>query len=167
MKRVIILVTAVLLVIGSLLNAQPERSAHGNMYKQVDSYTHNNRAGFGGGQMNRLERMKVLLKLSAEQELEVSDIKFEHDNFVLDTENKIGKNRLIIKKMMTDNNIDQEKLLSLTSINVELRGKLISSKIKTWLKIYNILDETQKEQWTKMFIKMGQNGKHGKKRFRK
>ncbi|MCF6270662.1 MAG: hypothetical protein L3J41_13190 [Melioribacteraceae bacterium] len=169
MKRIIILTTAVLLVISSALNAQPGMgSSYGNRHKQVDDCsTHNIKAKFGAGQMNRLEKIKVLLKLSAEQEAKVSDIKFEHDNIVLDVKNKIAKNRLLVRKMMTDNKVDQKKLLSLSSTNSELHGKLGSSKIKMWLEIYNILDDTQKEQWTKMFLKMGQKGKHNKNNFRK
>jgi Spy/CpxP family protein refolding chaperone len=171
MKRVIILFAATLLLIGSSLNAQP-----GMGYPPGKPMMNNpmqgpgfqgNKMMSGPMQMNRMERMKMILKLTDEQESKINDIKFEHDNAVLDIKNDIAKNRLVVRKMMTDNKIDEDKLLSLTSTNAELRGKLSSSKINMWLSVYNILDDTQKEQWTKMFGQMGQNSMQGKKGGRK
>ena len=77
----------------------------------------------------------------------------------LEARSEVEKHRLIVRKMMTDNNIDQEKLIKITSENSELQGKIKLSRTTMWLEVYNMLDDTQKEQWTKTF---GQNGRSGK-----
>jgi Spy/CpxP family protein refolding chaperone len=138
----------------------------GNGPKQGAKFHANNMQG-GQGRMNRLEMMKVRLKLTDEQASKISDLKYEHDKFVLDTKNGIAQNRLEVRKMMTDNKVDENKLLSLTSANSNLRSKMSEAKIKMWLNVYNILDDTQKTEWTKMFQHMGQKGMHGKKGGRK
>lgn len=157
MKKVIILLAATLLIIGSSLNAQPGMG-HPHGRPGVKS---NKMMGGGPMQMNRIERMATILKLSDDQKAKVSDIKFKNDNIVLDAKNGIAKNRLIVRKMMTDNKIDESKLLSLTSANAKLRSKISESKIKMWLSVYKILDDTQKIEWTKMFGKMGHHSKYG------
>ena len=157
MKRIMILITAALLVIGSTTNAQ-SRNGNGNSkgMKQGQGYGLNNDKNCTGSRnSSRFERMQEMLDLTDEQTSQISDLRFEHETLALDTRNEIEQNRLIVRKMMTDNEINQEKLLKITSDNSELQGKMKLSKTKMWLDVYNILDDTQKEKWTKTF---GQNG---------
>ena len=156
-----ILVTAALLVFGSTLNAQQGNrggygSNNGMGMKQGQGYN-NNGNGFGNG--TRFERMQSVLNLTDEQTTTISDLRFEHEQMALEANSEIQKHRLIVRKMMTDNNIDQEKLIKITNENSELQGKIKLSRTALWLEVYNMLDDTQKEQWTKTF---GQNGRGGK-----
>ncbi len=163
MKRLMILVTAALLVVGSALTAQPRNgSGYGNSngmgLNQGQGYGFNNNGnGFGSG--TRFERMQTILNLTDEQTTKISDLRFENEQMALEANSEIQKHRLIVRKMMTDNNIDQEKLLKITNENSELQGKIKLSRTTMWLEVYNMLDDTQKEQWTKIF---GQNGRSGK-----
>ena len=153
-----ILVTAALLVIGSTLNAQPRNGSgydNGMELNQGQGYN-NNGNGFGSGA--RFERMQIILKLTDEQTTKISDLRFEHEQMALEANSEIQKHRLIVRKMMTDNNIDQEKLLKITNENSEFQGKIKLSRTTMWLEVYNMLDDTQKEQWTNTF---GQNGRGG------
>lgn len=163
-----ILITAALLVIGSTTNAQ-SRNGNSKGMKQGQGYGQNNDKNCTGSRnSSRFERMQEMLDLTDEQTSRISDLRFEHETLALDTRNEIEQNRLIVRKMMTDNEIDQEKLLNITSDNSELQGKIKLSRTTMWLDVYNMLDETQKVKWTKTF---GQNNngrnfrKQGKGRF--
>ncbi len=149
MKRVIILVTVVLLAFGSTFNAQP-RSGNGNGMKM--NATGNNNAS----------RMQTLLNLTDKQKVKISDLRFAHEQMAIDTRSKIEKNKLFIRKMMMDNKVNENKLLSRTSDNSKLHSKIVESKTKMWLDVYKILDETQKALWTKNFNRMMQHGKKSK-----
>ena len=158
MKRLLILVTSALFLLGSTLSAQPQNGAAGRPGAKFNRQA----GGFGGNNMTRIERMEKILNLTDDQKAKISELRFEQQNLILDTKNQIAKNRLIVRKMMTDNNVDQDKLLAITKENSELNGKLRTSKVKNWLEIYNILDNTQKEQWTKAFNNFSRNGAFGK-----
>lgn len=163
MKRIMILVAAVLLVIGSTLNAQPR---NGNGYGNSNGMGMKQGDGSGFGNGSRFERMQAMLNLTDEQTAKISDLRFEHDKMVLEARSEIQQHRLIVRKMMTDNKIDQEELLKITNDNSELKGKIKLSKTNMWLDIYNILDDTQKETWTKTFAQCVQNGRNFHKKGR-
>jgi Spy/CpxP family protein refolding chaperone len=151
MKRLLILLTTALLVIGGSLNAQP---SEGIRAKQNHGFGINNdKNEFSDWPTSHFERMQKNLNLTDEQIAKMSDIRFEHQNMAIDLKGKIKKNRLIVRKMMEDNKIEKEKLLKIVSQNNELLSKIKLSKTNMWLDIYNILDDTQKEKWTKTFEK--------------
>ncbi len=149
MKRAFYLVVIALLAFGTSLIAQPQNGGNGRgtgmgMYPD-------GRVGGGFGMKAPFERMEDMLKLTDDQVAKMSDLRFKHENLVIDTQNEIQKNRLVIRKMMTDNKIDRNELLKLTSKNSDLQAKIKLSKTTMWLDVYNLLDDTQKEQWTKTF----------------
>jgi len=149
MKRAFYLVVVALLAFGTSLIAQPQNGGNGRgngMGMGPD-----NRIGGGLGMKAPFERMEDMLKLTDDQVAKMSDLRFKHENLVIDTQNEIQKNKLVIRKMMTDNKIDRNELLKLTSKNSELQAKIKLSKTTMWLDVYNLLDDTQKEQWTKTF----------------
>ena len=159
MKKIMILVTIALLVIGSSLNAQSRNGkGNGNNSNGMRMGMQQGQGiGFGDRNGSRFERMKTLLNLTDEQSVKISDMKFEHDKLALEANGEIQEHRLIVRKMMTDNKIDKEKLLKITSTNSELQGKIKLSRTTMWLEVYNILDDKQKEQWTKTFGEFGNN----------
>jgi Spy/CpxP family protein refolding chaperone len=113
--------------------------------------------------------MQKAFDLTDEQIKRISDLRFEHEKLELDLKNKIAFNKLIIKKMMSDNEINENKLLELTQTNGELKTKIKLSETKLWIGIYNTLNDEQKEKWTKTFgHRFGKNGlkhKMGQYRF--
>ena len=77
----------------------------------------------------------------------------------IDLRSQIQKNRLEIKKMIADNNIDDAKIKSLTHENSELQTKIKDSAIDTWLKINKLLTPEQQKIWTKAFANMAEFGR--------
>jgi len=100
-------------------------------------------------------RVQTMLKLTDEQSEKFNDIKYNHQISVVDIQAEIQKNQIEVKKMMADNKIDSDKLLQLTNANSELHGKIKASKTQMWIDVYNILNDDQKETWTKTFNRLG------------
>lgn len=151
MKRSLILSLAAALLLGSaLVFAQPQ--------KNNERGTNWGNRGFDG------LRVQTMLKLTDEQSVKFNDIKYNHQLSVVDIKSEIQKNRIEVKKMMADNKIESDKLLQLTNANSELQGKIKTSKTQMWLDVYNILNDDQKETWTKTFNRFGQ--REGRKGFR-
>ncbi|MBU0475929.1 MAG: hypothetical protein KKF62_17425 [Bacteroidetes bacterium] len=161
MKRVFYLLVVILLVVGASLNAQPQNGRGNGMGMGFGS---GDRLDGGCGFKAPFERMEANLKLTDDQVAKISDLRFKHENLVIETQNEIQKNRLVVRKMMTDNKIDQKELLKLTSNNSELQAKIKLSRTTMWLDVYNLLDDTQKEQWTKTFnMSAHRDGKFNRK----
>ena len=155
MKQLISLVTAILLIVGSSLIAQPY---NGNGHGMKMGMKKGNGATVGYQNGNRFDRMQALLNLTDDQKAKISDLRFEHEQMAIETRSEIQKNRLVVRKMMTDNKIDNDKLLKITKENNELQGKIKLSRTTMWLDVYTMLDDTQKENWTKTFGQFSQNG---------
>lgn len=91
------------------------------------------------------------LNLTPEQEKQFKDITFNHQEKVIDLKSQIQKNRLEVRKLFNENNIDDKKLLDLTNANSKLQAEIKESGVKRWIAINKILDEDQKEIWSKHF----------------
>ena len=114
----------------------------------------------------RFEQIKEQLNLDDNQEKQFNDLHFDHAQQVIDMKAEMQKNKLAIKKMMTNNEVAESRLRELTSANNDIRGKIHSSKVDMWLDIYKMLNKDQQEIWTKHYAHMGdgrRDGKHGKR----
>ncbi len=149
MKRSLILSLVATLLLGSAaIFAQPQRN--------LDRGTNWGNRGFDG------LRIQTMLKLTEEQSVKFNDIRYSHQMSVIDIQSEIQKNRIEVRKMMSDNKIDSGKLLQLTGANNELHGKIKTSRTQMWLDIYNVLNDDQKEIWTATFNRFGQReGRRG------
>lgn len=103
-------------------------------------------------------RIKEVLKLTPEQEKKFDDLKYEHQQGVIDIQAKIQKNRLELKKMIDDGKIDEKKVFQLTDDNTKLMGDIKHSATKHWLDVYRMLNDEQKVTWTKHFSRMIDRG---------
>lgn len=120
--------------------------------------------GLGGPACGeRGDRLENILQLNNSQQEQFEKLRFEHQKASLDLRNQIEKNILEISQMMRTNKIDPEKLVALTSSNSNLKSSIQESRVKMWLDVYKILDDTQKEKWAEGFARFGQEGMHGKK----
>lgn len=97
------------------------------------------------------------LNLTPEQEKQFKDIKYEQQKKAIDLRADLGKNRLEIKHMVTNNNIDEKKILDLIDTNSKIQAELKKSEVQSWLAINKILTAEQKEIWTKHFSDFGDN----------
>ncbi len=106
----------------------------------------------------RCDRLKELLKLTPEQEKKFNDLKYQHQQGVIDIRAKIQKNRLELKKMIDDGNIDEKKILQLTDDNSKLQGDIKYSATKHWIDVYKMLNDDQKAIFTKHLSRMTDPG---------
>ena len=110
--------------------------------------------GFNG--FDQKEKMIENLKLSEAQLLKFNDIHYNNQKVMIENKAEIQKNKLEIRKMMVDKNVNGDMLLKLTEVNNTLRSKMHTSKVNMWLDIYNILNKDQQEVWIKHFERMGE-----------
>ncbi|MEN8194452.1 MAG: Spy/CpxP family protein refolding chaperone [Bacteroidota bacterium] len=139
MKRLIISSLLVTLLLGSTILLAQSRRNFDRGHKNFEG-----------------SRIQVLLNLTDEQSNKFNDIRYNHQKSVIDIRAEIQKNRIEVRKMMADNKIDSDKLLQLTETNNDMHGKIKTSRTQMWLDIYNILNDDQKETWTKHFNRFGQ-----------
>jgi Spy/CpxP family protein refolding chaperone len=168
MKRLTILLITAILILGSSINAQPQKPLMIPGTGMVGPGA-NGRMQYG---VQPQLRMQTFLNLTDEQIAKINDIRFTHQNKIIDLRAKILKNRLSARQMMVENKIDEDKLLSLTKENSDLRGQIATSRTNMWLDIYNLLDDTQKTKWSQMRSQFGfsragiRSGKMGRKGMR-
>ena len=134
MKKLSVLVIGLLLLGNLSIFAQPAKSGH--PFAQ------------------RGNRLKIALKLTPEQEKKFDDLKYQQQQAAVDIHAKIQKNRLELKKMITDKNIDEKKILQLVEENSKLQGDIKYSATRNWLDIYKILNDDQKATFTKFLSRM-------------
>mgnify|MGYP000280095425 CR=1 FL=1 len=106
----------------------------------------------------RKEKIAKYLNLTAEQEKKIDELNYNMKKVAIDLRSKIQKNRLELKKLIDDGNIDEKKILQLIDENNKLQGELKSNRMKNWLDIYKVLDKEQQQKWFKAFQKFTDSG---------
>jgi Spy/CpxP family protein refolding chaperone len=139
MKRIILSMIALMLISAVTLQAQRN---YGNCF--------------------RFEQVQEQLNLNDTQEKQFNDLHFAHRQKVIDLQAEIQKNKLAVKQMMINNEVDESKLRELTNSNSENRAKIHSSKVDMWISINKVLNKDQKEVWAKHFARMGDGRGKGK-----
>lgn len=116
---------------------------------------------------NKQHAMKEL-DLTEQQKEKIKEIKFKYAEANIDTEAKLKMNKLEIKKLLSNKNIDESELMSLLEKGSDIKLTMKKSKVKMWLEIRNILDENQKIIWSRHFDQSEKkNGRITKKEKRK
>jgi Spy/CpxP family protein refolding chaperone len=105
----------------------------------------------------RGNRIKMALKLTPEQEKKFDDLKYQQQQSVVDIRAKIQKNRLELKKMISDGNFNEKNILQLVDDNSKLQGDIKHSATKHLLDVYKILNDEQKAIFTKFISRIGEN----------
>lgn len=136
MKRLLI-ISAALIIALTAVNAQKRN--------------HDCRKEFGPKMLNKLE-------LNEDQQKKVDEIHFAQKEKAIDMKAELNKKEIEIEKMMKSMNIDGNSLLKLTGEIDKLKSEMHQAKIENWLKIYNILDDKQKETWVRHFGDMKRFG---------
>ena len=91
------------------------------------------------------------LNLTEQQKEKMKEIKFSFEEANIETEAKIKKNKLEIKKLLSNNSFNENELMTLIEKGGDLKLVLKKSKVRMWLDIRNILDDNQKIIWVKHF----------------
>lgn len=93
--------------------------------------------------------IKKELNLTQEQQDQIARLRLDNQKKAIDIRSEIQKNKLQMKEIFMNKNIDGDKILSLTKKNSDLQSELKTNRVSTWLKIYNLLDDKQKETFRK------------------
>ncbi len=133
MKKLISFAIGAFLLINAAIYAQPAQPQ-----KQA----------FGEG------RLKALLKLTPDQEKKISDLRYQHQQSVLDMHNKIQKTQLELKKNVEDGKIDEKNILQMTDEISKLQGDIKYSQVKHWLEVYKLLNDEQKGIFKNHLLRM-------------
>lgn len=95
------------------------------------------------------------LKLTDEQRQKVQQFMLENEKEIIKLNSDIKLNRVDLKKLFTEKELNTAKLTDLTETIGKLELQIKSLRTQNWIKIYNLLNEDQKEIWKKHFDKEG------------
>lgn len=129
MKRIFLLITAaILLSVTANLLAQP------------------------GGRMARHDHfVNDILKLTNDQLEKFNQYKLEHDQLRIDAQAEIQKKKLVIRDLMSKDEIDAEEIKSYQNEISQLHTSIQNSRVDFWVNVKEILDEEQQEIWKDHF----------------
>lgn len=97
------------------------------------------------------------LNLTDSQQKKFDQIHFDQEEHSIDLRANLEKNRIEMKKLLSTPNFDQNEFLNLTKKATNLKSEMMESRVKSWLAVYNILDNKQKEEWAEHFSHMANN----------
>jgi len=137
MNRLII-VLAMLIVSITFISAQPKDNDFSRMGKR--------------------DKLLKVLKLTPEQKKQFEDITSENSKYIIDIRAKIQKNQIDLNKMLNEKQIDEQKILQLVDEDSKLQSDIKHSIATRLLSIYKILDDKQKEMFTKAVSHMLNSG---------
>ena len=92
------------------------------------------------------------LNLTDSQKETMKELKFEHEENMINLKSEVKKAELEIKKLMSTENFDVSDLKSLLSEKRAVENKIEDAKFEHWVSVYKILDESQKNKWEKRLM---------------
>ncbi|MCF8242133.1 MAG: periplasmic heavy metal sensor [Melioribacteraceae bacterium] len=105
-----------------------------------------------GGRMARHDHfVKDVLKLTGDQLEKFNQYKLEHDQLRIDAQAEIQKKKLLIKELMSKDEIDADEIKSFHNEISQLHTSIQNSRIDFWVNVKGILDEEQQEIWKDHF----------------
>lgn len=103
--------------------------------------------------------MMKMLKLTDEQKDQIAELRLGIQKEIIDLRSQIQKNRVEIKQLMLNDTPDQNAVTNLINQNTKLQGKMKTLRINNWFKVYNLLDDSQKEIFKTSFGRMNRGAK--------
>lgn len=147
-QLVAILMISLLLPL-SLLTAQ-DKTAKAVKGSKIES----GRGGMMQGRMN----MMPALKLTDDQKQKVQQLNQDMEKEIIKINSQLQLNRVDLKTLFTEKQLNTGKLSGLTEENGKLELQIKKLRTDNWIKIYNLLNDDQKEIWKKSFERRGMAG---------
>jgi len=149
MKRTIIITTLLVFLLalaGVFTFAQPERE---------------NRRD------NMREKMHEKLNLTDEQQSQIQEIRFAHQEKMIDLKANLEKEELSLKELKNAGNYSRSEYIAKVEEIISSKNKIQLEKANHHMDVYELLDAEQRETWNKM--KPMKDRKHDKmkKHFKK
>jgi Spy/CpxP family protein refolding chaperone len=142
-RRIAIMLVLALCFTLSALQAQKKPETKTDSPKMGRSMMHD---GFNGMQA---------LKLTDEQKQKIEVLRLDNQKEIIKLNSEIQLNRVDIKKLFTEKELNTAKLAGLTETIGKLELKIKTLKTENWITIYNLLNDEQKGIWKKHFEKEG------------
>lgn len=99
--------------------------------------------------------MMQKLKLTDDQKQKVEQFMLENEKEMIKLNSDIKLNRVDLKKLFAEKELNTAKLTDLTETIGKLELQIKNLRTKNWIKIYNLLSDDQKGIWIKHFEKEG------------
>jgi Spy/CpxP family protein refolding chaperone len=93
------------------------------------------------------------LNLSEEQKTEFKNLKFNFEEKMIDLQTELKKNRLEFRKMLNNDNLNDDDVYKLAEKGSKIRNEMMNSKISFWLDVNKILTKEQRDIWKRNFEK--------------
>ena len=94
------------------------------------------------------------LKLTEAQEKQFHSKKFEKEEKEIELQSQMKINRLNMKKLIANDNFEQDDLFKLIDTGSKLKSEMAKIKTEFWFEIRDILNEDQKKIWQKHLHKI-------------
>lgn len=99
------------------------------------------------------QMVKNKLNLTPEQEKKISDLRFQHQEKLIDLTSDLKKKNLEKEKILSADVVKRDELIKVTKEIGELRNKVEVENINHQMDVYDILDANQKSVWKDMQLK--------------
>lgn len=113
---------------------------------------------------NRRDNMRVKmiekLNLTDQQQTQIEEIRFNHQEKMIDLKADVEKKKLALKELQSSGNFSREDYVAMVEEKISAKNKIAIEKANHQMDVYELLDAEQQETWSKM--KMMKEGKHHK-----
>ncbi len=107
-----------------------------------------------GNGMGMMQHQKML-NLTDEQKGKIQQLRLNMQEEVIKLNSEIQLNRVELKKLFAEKELNTDKMLNLTDSNSKLELQIKKLRTENWIKVYNLLDAKQKEVFKKGFMMRG------------
>ena len=109
---------------------------------------------------NMHEKMIEKLNLTDQQQTQIKEIRFAHQEKMIDLKADVEKKKLGLKELQSTSNFSRGDYISKVEEIISAQNKIKLGKANHRMDVYELLDAEQQETWSKM--KLMKNGKHNK-----
>lgn len=94
----------------------------------------------------------VKLDLTDAQKETMKELRFTHEEKLINLRSDMKKSELEIKRLLSEDNFTISEMKSLLDDKREIENKIEDERFNFWASVHNILDDTQKEKWEKKLM---------------
>ena len=106
------------------------------------------------------EKMIEKLNLTEQQQTQIDEFRFDHQEKMIDLKADVEKKKLGLKELQSSGNFTREDYIAQYEEIISAQNKIKLAKANHHMDVYELLDAEQQKTWIKM--KMMKDGKHNK-----
>ena len=148
-------IVSIVLILAFLLI--PSQTVMGQMMKQ--------------GEFNKGDRHEMMIKklqLTEEQQEAIQDLRFNHQNDMIDLKADVQKKKLQLEELKSSGNYTREEFLASVEALSNAKQKVAIAKANHRMDVYELLTDEQRKTFDKMGNRMDNRREHFReKRFRR